>query len=913
MENNKKEKIIIKGIVKSILFDGKNKNNSDRFNYFLNVINCDELNTNSIVKVFNQKNEIHKGSTYEFHGNFKEEEYKGKKQLNFFANEAILSQDVETKSSFVELIQEDKTNFKGLGKKVATKIFEEFGERIWEELDRDPQQFLSIITQKQLNVLKRGYKDTRAKIRYSGFLREYFSPSETAKIINNEYFGGEKAINNFRNNPFIFTKIRGIGFKACDNAYIKFIQKNLVNDLENEDIKEKYILGKITFDDILKTIPDLFIPYRDALYSNKRLTYGIDYVLNNHVIQTGNTLVLDSGRYGLISIMWNELGYKNIILTYLSIKHGIKGVRSFDSIQQKIDEIDDNILKRERKQHKDKITSILNIMEESGEVMTVFKDVWRNGKKQNIKHYQSKKRYKIEYTISERIKMLSSLDNHVDYSKLNEIIKKLEGEEGIKLSKYQRDAVYKAHKKKFLVLIGAAGTGKTTTSKFIIRSLRLMRGEETKINAVALSAKAAEVLRKNSGLDAFTIHRTLGALPEGGFKVNKNNPLDTELIIVDETSMVNDELFFNIIEASLVKTNVILIGDPNQLESIGSGKVLSDIVDSNIGKEITIKLTKIFRQSDNKKIIKFAHQIIHYDWMKKKIEEGKYKDQWESGDVADYLDVNGVKDRDFIKTIEGNKVTFRSGNEKTINELTKPEDSNLLIPSPFKYLGKIWENSYDTMLIENSELKARNINVNNFVVDLITKYIPKYAKNYDIDTNKLDYKILTPQKKLVHELNFLVQERVNKSKNIKKLELMDGDKRINYKYKKGDACMHIKNNSEIGLFNGDTGIIKEITDENVICEYNTENYVYTPNLLYELRLAYCMTVHKSQGSEYQVVIIVLPDDMHYKLMSRNLLYTAITRAKNLCIIIGEKHTISGALENNNLKKKKTGLIEKLNG
>lgn len=897
---------IITGKVKSLLFEGKDKKGN--FTYFLRV-ESDELEKNDIVKLFNQKEKINKGSSYEFHGDFKEEEYQGKKQKNFFSNISILKEDLETKGSFVDLIKEDKTNFKGLGEKVAEKIYEKFGKDVWDELDRDPQQFLSVITPKQLKTLKNGYNETRGKIKYAGFLREYFSASETAKIINNEYFGGERAINNFKKNPFIFTKIRGIGFKSCDKAYIKYIQKNIVTNIEDENLRQLFLLGKITFDGILIKKPELFIPYKEALYNNKRLSYGIDYLLNNHVVESGNTLVLDKGRYGLISIMWNELGYKNIILDYLNIKYNLNG-KSYSEIQKVVENKYSGEFRKERDNHKNKVTSILKIMEQEGEIMTVFKDIWKDGKKQTIKHFQSKQRFTIENTISERIKMLSSLDNNIDVDKLNGIINKLEQKEGIKLSKYQREAVYKAHKKKFLVLIGAAGTGKTTTSRFIIRSLREMRGEETKINAVALSAKAAEVLRKNSGLDAFTIHRTLGALPEGGFKVNKNNPLETDLFIVDEASMVNDELFYHIINALPVTANIILIGDPNQLESIGSGKVLSDIVDSDIGKDLTIKLTKIFRQSDNKKIIKIAHQIIHYDWMKKKIEQGKYKDTWESGDVADYLDDNGVKDRDLIKDINGDNVILRNGIQKPLSTIKRPTDTNLLIPSPFEY--KTWDMGYDVMLIENQQLKVRNIDVNNFVVDLITNYIPKYAQKYDVSPEKLDYKILTPQKTVVHDLNFLIQKKVNKSKNFKQLMMLDGDKRLNYTFKEGDECMHIKNNMDLGLFNGDVGNITQITDENIICEYNEEHYVYTPDLFYELRLAYCMTVHKSQGSEYQVVIIVLPDNMFYKLMSRNLLYTALTRAKNLCIFIGERHTLLNALENNNLKKKKTGLIEKLN-
>ena len=424
-------------------------------------------------------------------------------------------------------------------------------------------------------------------------------------------------------------------------------------------------------------------------------------------------------------------------------------------------------------------------------------------------------------------------------------IRKIEKKTGMDLDEHQVEAVKEAVRNGVLVITGGPGTGKTTTINTIIRYFELS-GED--IMLAAPTGRAAKRMSETTGYEARTIHRMLelngGMEGNAGFERNEQNPLETNLIIIDEMSMVDISLMNSLLKAVLPGTRLILVGDVNQLPSVGAGSVLKDIIDSKMFP--TVMLTKIFRQASTSDIIVNAHKINRGEKVS--------------------LD-NKSMDFFFLKRYEADKII-------------------------------------------------------NVTLQLIKQKLPKF-----VGASEYDIQVLTPMRKGllgVERLNTILQMYLNPPSDRKK-EKEHGA----IVFREGDKVMQIKNNYQLeweirskyglcidkgtGVFNGDTGIIEEINDfaETITVNFDEGRMVeYSYKLLDELELAYAVTIHKSQGSEYPAVVIPLLSGPRM-LMNRNLLYTAVTRAKKCVTIVGDDTTFEQMIENNSQQRRYSGLKDRL--
>lgn len=423
----------------------------------------------------------------------------------------------------------------------------------------------------------------------------------------------------------------------------------------------------------------------------------------------------------------------------------------------------------------------------------------------------------------------------------------IEQNTGMVLDEMQKKAVMEAARHGIMVLTGGPGTGKTTTINAMIH---FFENEGMDIFLAAPTGRAAKRMTETTGCEAQTIHRLLevNGNPEeegpSGFTRNEENPLEADVIIIDEMSMVDLPLMYALLGAIVPGTRLVLVGDRNQLPSVGPGSVLKDIIDSDCFP--VVMLSKIFRQAEESDIVVNAH----------KINRGE----------AVVLD---NKSRDFF--------------------FLKRQDPNMIISN---------------------------------VITLVQQKMPKYvnARPYDIQ-------VLTPMRKGllgVERLNRILQEYLNPPAKDKK-EKEYGERL----FREGDKVMQIKNNYQLewevttrygmtvdkglGIFNGDMGIIGEINtyEETVTVEFDEKRKVKYPfTLLDELELAYAITIHKAQGSEYPAVVIPLLQGPR-QLYNRNLLYTAVTRAKKCVTLVGSDTVFQEMIRNTQEQDRNTSLAERI--
>lgn len=443
--------------------------------------------------------------------------------------------------------------------------------------------------------------------------------------------------------------------------------------------------------------------------------------------------------------------------------------------------------------------------------------------------------------------MLKRLNVSYDVSdaEIEQRIRGIEKKSGMTLDEHQVTAVKEAVRNGLLVITGGPGTGKTTTINTIIRYFEL---EGLEIFLAAPTGRAAKRMSETTGFEARTVHRMLelngGAEGSGGFERDESNPLEADVIIVDEMSMVDISLMYSLLKAISVGTRLILVGDVNQLPSVGPGSVLRDIIQSHACN--VVMLTKIFRQASTSDIIVNAHKINHGEEV-----------------------ILDNKSMDFF--------------------FLKRYDADVII---------------------------------NVVLQLIKQKLPKF-----VDATPYDIQVLTPMRKGllgVERLNGILQRYMNPPAN-DKVEKEYGST----VFRDGDKVMQTKNNYQLaweirtkfgltvdkglGIFNGDMGIIRQINDfaEQMIIEFDEGRMVEYPyKLLDELELAYAITIHKSQGSEYPAVVIPLLGGP-MMLMNRNLLYTAVTRARKCVTLVGNEVTFQQMIRNTSQQKRYSGLCDRL--
>ncbi len=425
----------------------------------------------------------------------------------------------------------------------------------------------------------------------------------------------------------------------------------------------------------------------------------------------------------------------------------------------------------------------------------------------------------------------------------DELLNRFEDSHGIQFEKGQRTAILLCAKENVVVVTGGPGTGKTTVINCIID---ILNGSGLTVSLAAPTGRAAKRMTEATGQEAKTIHRLLEygtsedeTLPM--FAKNEDDPIKADAVIVDEMSMVDLQLMRSLLRALKPGTRLILVGDADQLPSVGAGNVLRDIIDSGV---IPVaKLTEVFRQAAESHIVTNAHRINNGQ-----------------------MPVIQNKDTDFFFSRKTN-----------VNEIAAS------------------------------------------ICSLVTTRLPSF---YHIDPMR-DIQVLAPMKKGesgVYMLNKLLQEQLNPPNHHKK-EKITGENR----FREGDKVMQVRNNYQAewtkgvgekeeegtGVFNGDIGIIEAIDESGVIVYFDDERRViYDETMLPDLELAYAMTIHKSQGSEFSTVVLALlpgPPQM----MVRNLLYTAVTRAKERVVMVGSEEVMGMMVRNNKTAQRFTSLSQRL--
>lgn len=443
---------------------------------------------------------------------------------------------------------------------------------------------------------------------------------------------------------------------------------------------------------------------------------------------------------------------------------------------------------------------------------------------------------------------LSDGQEPMEESVIHAKIRRIEQELGIELDDLQRRSVFESVRNGIFILSGGPGTGKTTTINVMIK---YFLSEKMDIYLAAPTGRAAKRMTETTGYEARTIHRLLelnGTVPEESkeahFERNEDNPLEADVVIVDEMSMVDIFLFQALLKALAAGTRLIMVGDRSQLPSVGAGQVLRDLMES--GKFSTVILEKIFRQAGESDIVRNAHRI-------------------------------------------------HAGEKLALDNKSK-----------------------DFFFLERNDVNV----IYKHMIQLITEKLPPY-----VGASPYDIQVLTPMRKGslgAETLNAILQRYLNPPSDDKK-ECVSGD----MFFREHDKVMQIKNNYQAewkvfsrygipidkgtGIFNGDIGTILQINDfaSEVVVEFDEHRRVVYPYAqLNELELAYAVTIHKSQGSEYPAVIIpLLPGPK--MLYNRNLLYTGVTRAKNCVTILGSRKTVQEMIDNNYQNLRYTGLKERI--
>jgi exodeoxyribonuclease V alpha subunit len=481
------------------------------------------------------------------------------------------------------------------------------------------------------------------------------------------------------------------------------------------------------------------------------------------------------------------------------------------------------------------ISSEIIKLEEEGKLVVEDKKVFlpslnyaEKGLVSSIKRILMQTEYEDQFPESEFLLALGSLEERI----------------GVEYAPTQKDAIQTALMSPMLILTGGPGTGKTTVIKGIVELYAELHGcsldpkdyhkkdQQFPILLAAPTGRAAKRMSESTGLPAVTIHRLLGFNGTEGFDHDDASPLEGKLLIVDETSMVDIWLANQLFKALPENIQVILVGDEDQLPSVGPGQVLKDLLASE--RIPTVRLTDIYRQAEGSSIIELAHEI-------------------KKGRLPQNISVQ-QPDRSFIKC--------------TTNQLAQ--------------------------VVEKVALNARN---KGYAVKDIQVLAPMYRGPAGID-----------------RLNFLLQEIFNPNPGGTRKELAYGD----VKYRVGDKVLQLINQPESNVFNGDIGEIvsvfyaKENTEKQdmVVISFEGTEVTYTRQDLGQITLAYCCSVHKSQGSEFPIVILPVSRS-YYRMLRRKLIYTAITRSKQFLILCGEEDALRIGVERADEENRQTTLFEKL--
>ncbi len=445
--------------------------------------------------------------------------------------------------------------------------------------------------------------------------------------------------------------------------------------------------------------------------------------------------------------------------------------------------------------------------------------------KENNKAVYLAKFHVCETSISTRLKILINAPKSIRKIDSDKAVEWIQKRLAIRLATKQVDAIKCAVKNKVMVITGGPGTGKTTIINAI---LKIFSGVKIKIMLAAPTGRAAKKMSETTGHEAKTIHRMLEySFQKGGFQKNEEKPLDCDLLVLDEASMIDTILMHYLLKAVPPKATLILVGDVNQLPSVGAGNLLNDIISS--GAVPTVELNEIFRQAKASQIIVNAHKI-------------------NNGILPSFENDVPMNDFYFIRQEDPQKVL-------------------------------------------------------EIILELINTRIPR---RFGLDPIE-DIQVLTPMHRGVVgavNLNIELQKKLNPRQD----DIIRGDR----SFRVNDKVMQIRNNYDKEVFNGDIGKITSILtdDQEVIIAFESRHVTYNFSDLDEIALAYAVSVHKSQGSEYPAVVIPILTQ-HYVLLQRNLIYTAVTRGRDLVVMVGTPKALAIGVNNDKTQKRFTYLKHRL--
>ncbi len=424
---------------------------------------------------------------------------------------------------------------------------------------------------------------------------------------------------------------------------------------------------------------------------------------------------------------------------------------------------------------------------------------------------------------------------------------RIEQRTGMQYDQIQIQAILTAVRSKVLILTGGPGTGKTTTTLGIITAFR---SAGARILLAAPTGRAAKRLSEATGMEAKTVHRLLEVKPPDGYQKNEENLLEGDVLIVDECSMIDLLLFYNLLKAVPDSMTLILVGDIDQLPSVGAGNVLRDLIESDCFP--VVRLTRIFRQASRSRIITNAHRI----------NEGRMPD------------LSNGRDSDFFFMDMENPV-----NRQKLQDLKDLPDK------------------------EQSAQAALQT-----IIDLVRTRLPRY---YHIPPSEIQ--VLTPmQRGLVGAAN--LNQELQKALNPPQAGFSgaQGLRRGGYFFRTGDKVMQIRNNYDKEVFNGDIGLVQAVdtVEKTLRVLFDDREVEYDVSELDELVLSYAATIHKAQGSEYPIVVMPVLMN-HYIMLQRNLVYTGITRARKVLVIAGTRKALSYAVRNVTVTERNTMLCPRL--
>jgi exodeoxyribonuclease V alpha subunit len=567
----------------------------------------------------------------------------------------------------------------------------------------------------------------------------------------------------------------------------------------------------------------------------------------------------------------------------------------------------------------DRLPALLDDMKTGGLLMLRGRETPEGGSE---RCYYSKTLYFDELYVARKITRMDG-SVHIDTGRVQRWIGKYCRSSRLLLSDEQAAAVQGVVGRQFSVLTGGPGVGKTTTTLVLVKLLEALNA---RVLLAAPTGRAAQRMTDVIGRESKTIHRLL-EWQLGRFKKNEENPLEADFLIVDECSMLDISLTASLLKAVSESGQVLFIGDADQLPSVGAGNVLRDIIAS--GRVPCFRLTRIFRQAEQSLIIRYAHGINRGE-MPYIDSPFKKPEIWTNGADCFFMDSDEATGEQLrfvskVKRFYDERLSVPDPGmdskdnlyEFRISEPVVPYESELTIPKKFQHVNLEQVARAGTGIEELVAVLKKihpwsslhyGLSASDIVKKLYLEWIPKYCGR------DCEVQVLSPMTRGslgTMSLNGMIQKAANPP-TAGKHQLKVGE-RI---FRNGDRVIHRRNNYDLGVFNGDIGKIVQIDNQALTCMVSffpdNRTVAYQRDDIVELDLAYAITIHKSQGSEFEVVIIPVLTQ-HFKMLFRNLLYTGLTRARRLAVLVGTRKAMAMAVRNQDTSQRQTALKALLAG